>query len=119
RRDAAARQALYFEARTRAIVGAGVRAGEDVEIFLSSGLTRSRVEDTPGGGPATLTRVFEPCTVAGAPAPRGCALPGPSSSVLYGELALRLDTRATRGRPSPGVLLEGYAGAAQGVGGDR
>jgi hypothetical protein len=118
RSGAPTHQATYFETRARAIVSAGVRVGGDVEIFLSSGFTRSRVEDSPGGGPATITRVFDACTVAGAPAPRGCGLLGAESRLLYSELALRLDTRATTGRPSAGVLLEGYAGLAQGIGAD-
>ena len=44
-------------------------------------------------------------------------MPGASGEtrVFYGELALRLDTRAVRGEPSPGVVLEGYGGAARGL----
>lgn len=122
RRDAAAREATYYEQRVRGIASLGARVAPDWEVFVSTSLTKSRVEDTPGGGPATISRVFAPGTVAGAPAfsrqcPEGkdaspCAA---ESRISYTELALRLDTREAKGRPSSGVLVEAYGGIAQSI----
>lgn len=125
RRDATTRTAEYFEQRVRGIVSAGARLAPDWELFLSASMLRSRVEDTPGGGPESLSQVFAPGTVKGAPTrakPCPAASPAPcpaESRVVYGEMALRLDTRPSTARPSAGVLIEGYAGIAHGTGDDR
>jgi hypothetical protein len=105
-----AREALFLERRVRTVTGLGIRPSDDVELFLSTSLTLRRVEDSPDAGPAALSRVFAPGSVPGA---------FEDARLLYGELALRLDTRASRGRPSPGVLVETYFGAARGVLGDE
>jgi hypothetical protein len=138
RQGAITHDALYFEERERAILTLGARLGDDFELFLSSSLLRSHVADTPDGGPATLSNVFQPGNVPGAPVPpavppAGATCPPaaevstglPSiascpvdSRISYTELAVRFDTRASKSRPSPGVLVETYAGAAVGVGGD-
>jgi hypothetical protein len=125
RRDAITRESTYYEQRVRAIASLGARLAPDWEIFLSTSFTRSRVKDTPEGGGAVLSRVFAPGTVPGAPyfgpaCPYGkAATPCTAESrILYTELALRLDTRPTKARPSAGVLLEGYAGLAQAWGDD-
>ena len=86
-----------------------MRVAKDLEIFASSSFTRSLVEDPPDGGPRAISRVFAPGSVVGAPG---------ESRVVYSELALRLDTRPTLGRPSSGALIEGYGGVGTGVGAD-
>jgi len=119
------REAHYYEQRVRGIASLGARVAPDWEIFISASMTKSRVEDTPTDDPATLSRVFRPGSVTGAPAyskrcPAGSSpLPCPAESrIIYTELALRLDTRPTSARPSPGLLLEAYAGLARGTGDD-
>jgi hypothetical protein len=92
--------ARYLEQRVRVIASLGLRVADDVSIFLSSSYTRSRVDESPYSDVASLKDVF----VAG-------SVPGvDTTNLVYSELATRLDTRATTGRPSPGVLVEGYAG---------
>lgn len=122
RRDAAAREATYYEQRVRGIASIGARVAPDWEVFVSASLTKSRVEDSPGGGPNTISRVFAPGTVAGAPAfspqcpqKEGASPCAVESRIVYTELALRLDTRPFKGRPSAGVLVETYAGIAVGI----
>jgi hypothetical protein len=105
----APRAALYRERRSRAIVSLGIRPVPDVEIFLSSSLTRRNVDDEPSAGDAALARVFDRSTIPGA---------FTTSTIAYGEIAVRLDTRKERGKPSPGVLIEGYAGSGRGILGD-
>jgi hypothetical protein len=124
-RSAATHTAIYDEQRVRAIAGAGVRPSSNLEVLLSASFTRSRVEDTPGGGPSTISQVFAQGSVPGAPVyepscpPRPGALPCPAESrILYTEIALRLDTRATSAKPSRGFLVEGYAGYGLGTGDD-
>jgi hypothetical protein len=121
--------ALYFEERERGIVTLASRfgKGEDFEVFLSSSILRSYVTDTPGGGSNTVSRVFTPGSVPGAPSTftfQQCPHQSPGgacpveSLLSYTELALRFDTRADTGQPSPGVLLESYGGGTVGVGGE-
>jgi len=102
----AEREALYREKKTRWIVGLGVRLSDDLELLVSSSLTLRRVDDPPDAGPLAINRVFAPGSVPGA---------SEKTRVFYGEAAVRLDTRATRGAPSPGAIVEGYAGAARGL----
>ena len=126
RGGAATHTALYEEQRVRAIVGAGLRLTRNIEILLSASFTQSRVEDTPGGGPSTISAVFAPGSVPGAPGftlpscpDKAGVAPCPAEShILYAELALRLDTRATAAKPSPGLLVEGYGGYGLGTGED-
>lgn len=89
----------YFEERTRAIMTYAIRPQRYVEAAASVSLNRRAIssgEDHP-----SLDDVF----VAG-------SIPGgldPYTS-LYGEVTGRFDTRPTRGKPSAGVLAEGYVG---------
>jgi hypothetical protein len=135
-RFAPTHEAVYFEERERAIFELGARATNDLEVLLSSSLLRTVLEDTPGGRPASIVRVFQPGSVPGAPVATATtclsrapsqvgttalpvAVPCPVEGRLsYTELALRFDTRASKGRPSPGVLLEAYGGVTAGLGGD-
>jgi hypothetical protein len=95
----------YLEQRARIIASAGFRASNDVEIFLSSSFTHSRIDESPYGDVASLKDVFAPGTVPGIG----------STGISYTELATRLDTREFVGRPSPGILLEGYGGVGKAV----
>jgi hypothetical protein len=101
--DGGRRLGLYSEREVRLIGSVGVRPGRFFELFLSSSLTRRTVRDMPDAGDEALSRVFAPSSV-------GAALD--EGWVGYSEGAARLDSRPTRGRPSPGVLAEGYFGAA-------
>lgn len=125
RKDAIARSAVYYETRMRGIASVGARIATDWEVFVSTSLLKSRVDDTPGGGPMTISRVFAPGTVMGAPVLSSTCPTAKSgvacfaeSRIVYSELALRLDTRISPARPSAGVLVEGYGGIAHGIGGD-
>ncbi len=102
---APARAASYRERRGRYIVSAGTRVLSDVELLLSTSLTRRHVLDPPDAD-NTLARVFAPGSVPGV---------GSVTHFVYDEAAVRLDTRATRGGPATGVLLEGYAGRSDGI----
>jgi hypothetical protein len=133
---AATHNAGYFEERERAIFELGARATRDIEVLLSSSLLRYVVDDTPTGGPTSIVHVFQPGSVPGAPVATASSCPkraatftGPpalpvgapcpvENRLNYTELTLRFDTRASKGRPSPGVLLETYAGIATGLGND-
>lgn len=93
--------ASYRERRERFIVGGGLRPMSDLELLASSSLSRRHLLDPPDPGPNALSRVFEPGSVPGADA---------AFRVIYSELALRGDTRESRGGPEKGWLLEGYLG---------
>lgn len=97
------RVGLYRERKVRAIGSVGLRPGRWFEFFLSTSLSRRSIDDTDDADEAALSRVFEPETIPGA---------FTDNWIVYAEWAARLDTRATRGRPSPGALLEGYFGGA-------
>jgi hypothetical protein len=101
--------ALYMERRARGIVSLGVRPGANFELFASSSFTQSTVEDSPDSGLVALSQVFQPGNVIGASG---------STHQFYTELAVRYNTRLTSGRPSAGVMLEGYSGLARGTGDD-
>lgn len=98
--------ALYRQLRSRFIAGIGVRPVDDVEMFVSTSYTRYRIDDAPGSENRGLRQVFQPSELYGTFVPSG---------VVYGEAAVRLDTRATRRLPSPGKLLGVYAGTGTGV----
>jgi hypothetical protein len=106
--DAASHEADYWQRRSRLIGSLGVRPGDDVEVNFAMTLVQSDVTDAPDD-PETIDRVFVRGTVPGAPGIR---------RTLYGEAALRLDTRPTSARPSGGVLMETYAGEGCGLAGD-
>jgi hypothetical protein len=97
---------LYRDQRVRAIGSAGIRPSDNVEMFLATSITRRFIDDAPGAGALGLGRVFVPGTLPGAFA---------DNTVIYSELAVRLDTRPDRAQPSAGLFLEGYGGAARGM----
>jgi len=105
---AASHQADYWQQRSRLVSSLGARLAKDVQVHAAMTYVDSRVTDAPDDS-RTIDRVFVSGTVPGAPG---------RSRILYGETALRLDTRPTAARPSGGVLMEAYAGEARGVGGD-
>lgn len=103
------RTGYYRQYRGRAIMSVGLRPNDSWEIFLSTSLLRTRVYDDPTTGADKLSLVLTPESTPGAYTPR---------TIGYTELAVRLDTRAHRGLPSPGWLAEAYGGYAYGVAGD-
>jgi hypothetical protein len=106
RLGAPAKSASYRERRERLIATAGLRAGEDVELLASTSFSRRRVLDSPDSDADQIDDVFESGSVPGA---------HDVTHVVYSELALRVDTRLSRGGPSAGVLFETYAGRGDGV----
>jgi hypothetical protein len=101
--DGGQRSGLYSERKSRLIGSVGVRPSRIFELFLSASLTRRAIHDMPDAGDQALSQVFAPASV-------DAAFDG--GWVGYSEGAARLDSRPTRGRPSPGVMAEGYLGAA-------
>ena len=97
------RTGSYREQRERFIAGAGLRPFGDVELLSSTSYARRRLLQ-PSDGEA-LSDVFAPASIVG---------DATVTQVVYSEFALRLDTRATRGTPATGVLIEGYGGGALG-----
>jgi len=104
RAGASSTEALYFERRTRAIVGVGYRLSDSMHLQLSTSVNRRKVRDSDGAEAQALSQVFEPGSVPGA---------SEDAWVIYSETAARVDTRTLRGAPSSGVLLESYAGTAR------
>ncbi|AKT42384.1 hypothetical protein [Chondromyces crocatus] len=104
-RDVQTREALYRERRLRFIAGAGIRPYSDVEAFFSVSVTRRQADDAQGVAASALSRVFDVDRLPGAFA---------ETRFFYTEAALRADTRASRSRPSPGVLAEVYSGVGVG-----
>lgn len=90
----------YFEERTRGIITYAIRPHEYVEVAASGSVNRRAVSD--GDAEPSLSDVFDAGTIPGADVERYTS--------FYGELAARFDTRPTRGKPSPGLLAEGYLG---------
>lgn len=97
--------AEYFTERWRAIVTVAARPHDLLEVVLSGSFDRRRTEDARDED-EVLSTVFEPNSLVGA---------FETYSMLYGETALRLDSRPTRGKPSPGVLAETYAGSGHAI----
>jgi len=95
---------LYRQKRVRGIASIGLRLSNEFEFLLSGSLGRRQVEDSSDGGAAALSKVFVPGTVPGA----AIATPW----IGYAEVAARFDSREYRGRPTPGLLVEGYFGGA-------
>lgn len=95
--------APYYEQHTRWIASFAVRPQRFIEAVLSGSLNSRDIQNAKSTYPF-LSNVFERGSLPGAFEPY---------TALYGEAALRLDTRPTRGRPSAGVLAEGYAGPAR------
>jgi hypothetical protein len=98
------RVGLYDERQVRGLLSAGVRPSQNVEFFLSASLGRRRIEDSDDAGARALTQVFVPGSFPGV---------GDQPWVFYAESAARLDTRAYRGRPTPGALFEIYGGGGR------
>jgi hypothetical protein len=111
--------ALYSESRSRLITGLGFRPAQNLEVLLSTSITRSKVDDPPEHDPAALTRVFQPGTVVGAPrcneyfTSAYCPV---ETDIIYSELSLRFDTRRSVSMPSSGLLVEGYGGLGSSAG---
>ncbi len=103
RRGASERTGRYEEVRERFILSLGTRPLNDLELFISSSLTRRRQRDSIDAGQQAFSRVFDVTSLPGGLAER---------TVVYQETALRIDTRANRSGASPGFQLETYAGHA-------
>lgn len=99
-------EGVFLESRQRLIAGVASRVANDYELLLSSSFQRRRIEDSPDDGAGSLANTFVPGTVPGA---------YDRSERTYTEVAIRRDTRAVRGPPAAGLLVEGYAGASQDV----
>lgn len=102
--------ATYRERRERFIASLGIRPLGDVEAFFSSSLTQRHVMSPVDPSALSFGEVFAPGSVHAATG---------TTRVVYSEFALRLDTRRSRGIPSPGVLVEAYGGREDNVGGDN
>jgi hypothetical protein len=98
--------ATYRERRERVQGGLGMRPFPDVEVLLSSSLTLRHADDTEDPAAPTMSQVFVAGTVDG---------PYRTTRIIYTEMALRIDTRATHSGVDPGVLVEGYQGLGQGI----
>jgi hypothetical protein len=93
----------------RGLASLGLRWAPELEFFLSGSIGRRQVKDTVNSGDEALSRVFDVDTIPGT---------GIASSIAYGEIAARFDTRRNRGgRPNPGFVAEGYAGGAHSTSG--
>lgn len=99
-------RAYYREQRQRGLVSLGGRPSDDVEIFLSSSYTQRTIEDPDDPSDPTLRQAFESESIPGAYR---------RTRFVYTELALRYDSRSTRGGPTAGFLTEVYGGSARGV----
>jgi hypothetical protein len=97
------RVGLYSERRVRGLGSLGMRLWPELELFLSASLARRQVEDTPDSGNEALSQVFASNSVPGA---------GHGPWIAYGEMAARFDSRSHLGKPTPGVVVEAYAGGA-------
>lgn len=102
----AGEEARYFEERTRFIFSYAVRLSDNLELLTSGSLDRRRITDPRGVDKLKMSQVFVKGSVPGSFDDR---------ALVYGEAALRLDSRRTRGRPSGGLLVEGYGGTARSV----
>jgi len=94
---------LYTERHVRGLGSLGLRLAENYELLLSASLARRQVRDTEDAGAEALSAVFAPGSVTGF---------GVDSFITYGEMAARFDSRESRSKPSPGVMLEAYTGGA-------
>lgn len=96
----------YREYRQRVIFSLGARIAPDLELIASNSYKSRRVVDAPGAGPQGLSDVFEAASIPGA---------GRTTRQTYTEVALRLDTRESRGPPATGAAFETYGGLYKGV----
>ena len=97
--------ASYLQQRERIIATFGARVAVDYELLLSSSFQRRTVSDSPVDS-NTFNTTFVPGSVPGANA---------RSERIYNEVAVRRDTRAVRGPPAAGLLIEVYGGASNDV----
>ena len=97
----------YRQQRERIIGTFGARVAVDYEILLSSSFQRRTISDNPDDT-NTMNTIFVPGSVPGANA---------RSERTYNEIAIRRDTRAVRGPPAAGLLLEVYGGASNDLNG--
>ena len=93
----------FQQSRQRVIAALGTRVADDYELILSSSFQRRKIEDVPDLVD-TIDSTFVPGTVPGA---------YDRSERLYTEATIRRDTRAVRGPPAAGLLLEAYGGSSQ------
>ena len=93
----------FLQVRQRVIAAAGTRVADDYELLFSSSFQRRKIEDAPDLVD-TINSTFVPSTVPGA---------YDRSERLYTEATIRRDTRAVRGPPAAGLLLEAYGGSSQ------
>ncbi|MEJ7730778.1 MAG: hypothetical protein WKG00_16365 [Polyangiaceae bacterium] len=100
------REGLYDQQKVRAIIALGTRVTDNLELFASQSFTRRKIRQE-ADDPDRLDLVFAPGSV---PASNG------DTRISYSELALRIDTRETRGMPSPGASFETYVGTARSFG---
>ncbi len=98
----------FLENRQRLIVAFASRFHEDYELLLSTSYQRRTLENSPDSAGETIADVFAPGSAPGA---------NDRSERTYSEVALRRDTRAVRGPPAAGLLLEAYGGSSQDVNG--
>ena len=96
--------AVFLERRERLIIGAAARVTENVEVLLSSSFQRRQIEDPRESDGDTVAQTFAPGSVPGA---------YDQSERFYTEAAIRRDTRAVRGPPAAGFLVEGYVGTSE------
>ena len=96
----------FLENRQRVILALATRFAEDYELLLSTSYQRRTLENSPGTAGETLADTFAPGSAPGA---------NDRSERAYSEVALRRDTRAVRGPPAAGLLLEAYGGSSQDV----
>jgi hypothetical protein len=97
---------VYFEQRERLIAGLGWRLTDALQFYLSASISKRETTDDPDAGPRALSQMFVSDTVPGF---------GSHTWLAYVEAAIRFDSRKTVARPSPGVLIETYAGGAQDI----
>lgn len=96
----------FLESRQRIITAFATRFRDDYELLLSTSYQRRTLENAPDTDGETIADTFVPGSVAGS---------NDRSERVYTEVAVRRDTRAVRGPPAAGLLLEAYGGASQDI----
>ena len=106
RHGKAGETARFFEKRVRFVGSYAFRLSNAFEILLSGSLDRREDKDAQGVDENTMSKVFFGGSVVGS---------DNEKLLVYGEAAVRFDTRPTRGRPSAGLMAETYAGTARAI----